>query len=118
MSFVALTCLLIAIDGDTLRCGKERIRLLGIDAPEMPRHCRRGRKCVEGDPYASKAALAGALVGKATIERRGHDRYGRTLANVRVNGIDLSSMQLRSGAASRYRSEPFKGLGRRPEPGG
>lgn len=58
MSFVALACLLIAIDGETLRCGKERIRLLGIDAPETPGHCRRGRKCVEGDPYASKAALS------------------------------------------------------------
>jgi endonuclease YncB( thermonuclease family) len=25
-----------AIDGDTLRCGEERIRLVGIDAPELP----------------------------------------------------------------------------------
>lgn len=99
MSFVALTCLLIAIDGDTLRCGKERIRLLGIDAPEMPGHCRRGRKCVEGDPYASKAALAAMLKGKAAIERRGRDRYGRTLARVRVNGVDLSEAQVAAGMA-------------------
>lgn len=32
----ALTCHLVAVDGDTLRCGKERIRLLGIDAPGVP----------------------------------------------------------------------------------
>lgn len=99
MSFVALACLLIAIDGDTLRCGRERIRLLGIDAPELPGHCRRGRRCVEGDPVASKASLAAMLRGKATIERRGRDRYGRTLARVRVNGVDLSDYQVRVGAA-------------------
>nr|WP_288413524.1 thermonuclease family protein [uncultured Sphingomonas sp.] len=102
MSFVALTCLLIAIDGDTLRCGKERIRLLGIDAPEMPGHCRRGRRCVLGDPFASKAALAAILGGSAVIQRSGQDRYGRTLARVRVNGIDLSVAQLRKGMAVAY----------------
>ena len=65
---VVLTCTLIAIDGDTLRCGRERIRLLGIAAPEMPGHCRRGRRCVEGDPVASRAALAAAIArGLATI---------------------------------------------------
>lgn len=102
MSFVALACLLVAVDGDTLRCGGERIRLLGIDAPEMPGHCRRGRLCVEGDPYASKAALAAMLNGRATIARQGRDRYGRTLARVRVNGIDLSDAQLAAGMATVY----------------
>lgn len=99
MSFVALACLLVAVDGDTLRCGGERIRLLGIDAPEMPGHCRRGRQCVEGDPHASKAALAAMLIGRATIARRGRDRYGRTLARVRVNGVDLSDAQVAAGQA-------------------
>lgn len=99
---VLLACTLIAIDGDTLRCGRERIRLLGIDAPELPGHCRRGRRCVKGDPVASRAALAAAIAGRpATIERRGRDRYGRTLARVRINGIDLSDHQVRVGAAKR-----------------
>lgn len=99
---VLLACTLIAIDGDTLRCGRERIRLLGIDAPEMPGHCRRGRRCVQGDPFASKAALAAAIKrGPATIERRGRDRYGRTLARVRVNGVDLSAHMVRTGMAVR-----------------
>lgn len=101
IELVALTCALVAIDGDTLRCGRERIRLLGIDAPELPGHCRRGRRCVEGNPVASKASLAGMLRGKALIERRGRDRYGRTLARVRVNGVDLSGYQVRVGAAVR-----------------
>src|ERR1700712_1173347 len=45
------------VDGDTLRCGNERVRLLGIDAPELPGHCRIGRACAPGDPYASTASL-------------------------------------------------------------
>ncbi len=108
MEFLALTCLLVAIDGDTLRCGGERIRLLGIDAPEMPGHCRRARRCVPGDPFASKAALAAMLRGPAIIQRSGRDRYGRTLARVRVNGIDLSAAQIRTGMAVVYN------YGRRP----
>jgi endonuclease YncB( thermonuclease family) len=47
-------------DGDTIRCGDERIRLLGIDAPELPGHCRSGRNCAPGDPYASTSSLTAA----------------------------------------------------------
>lgn len=93
-----------AVDGDTLRCGRERIRLLGIDAPEMPGHCARGRRCVRGDPLASKASLERALAGRLTIERAGRDRYGRTLAFVRGARGDLSCWQL-TQAQARYRSD-------------
>lgn len=88
-----------AVDGDTLRCGGERIRLIGIDSPEMPGHCRPGRHCVEGDPYAAKAALAGAIGASMSIERFGADHYGRTLALVMGPLGDLSCVQLRSGHA-------------------
>lgn len=82
-------------DGDTIRCDDERIRLLGIDAPELPGHCRPGRNCVDGDPYASTSSLATAMVGKLTIERIGKDRYGRTLAMVAGNMGDLSCWQIK-----------------------
>lgn len=88
-----------AVDGDTLRCGPERIRLLAIDAPELPGHCRTGRNCAPGDPYASTASLAAALTGPLTIERVGEDRYGRTLALVAGAGRDLSCWQLAGGHA-------------------
>jgi hypothetical protein len=100
----ALACTLIAIDGDTLRCGDERIRLIGIDAPELPGHCQEERRCAPGDPIASRAALAAAARGTAEIDRQGRDRYERTLARVRVNGVDLSCAQLASGHAI-YRSD-------------
>lgn len=92
------------VDGDTLRCGEERIRLLGIDAPEMGGHCRPGRTCAPGDPEASKAALSAFFAENAkksglTIRRVGEDRYGRTLGVVYAGGTNLSCAQLASGQA-------------------
>lgn len=81
-------------DGDTIRCGDERIRLLAIDAPELPGHCRPGRRCAPGDGAASAASLAQAMTGRLTIERAGEDHYGRTLAMVAGDSGDLSCWQL------------------------
>jgi hypothetical protein len=81
-------------DGDTIRCGNERIRLLGIDAPELPGHCRTGRVCAPGDPYASTASLEVAMTGELRIVRVGEDRYGRTFGMVRGAKGDLSCWQL------------------------
>ena len=99
MPFLLLACTLVVIDGDTLRCGAERLRLVGIDAPELPGHCRDGRNCAPGDPLASKAALERASQGTVVIERQGRDVHDRTLARVRVNGVDLSCAQLAGGHA-------------------
>lgn len=86
-------------DGDTIRCGAERIRLLAIDAPELPGHCRPGRRCAPGDGAASATSLVQALAGHLTIERAGEDRYGRTLALVAGDSGDLSCWQLSRGQA-------------------
>lgn len=89
-----------ATDGDTLRCGAERVRLIGIDAPELPGHCHRGRHCVEGDPWASKAALARMVDGHPIrLERHGEDTYGRTLAFAWAGTVSLSCAQLLGGHA-------------------
>ncbi len=89
-----------ATDGDTLRCGDERVRLVGIDAPELPGHCRRGRNCAAGDPWASKAALDAMVRGRwVRLERQGEDRYGRTLAFAWAGNRSLNCAQLASGNA-------------------
>ena len=95
------------IDGDTLHCrepgqrGYERIRLIGIDAPEMPGHCRPGRACVQGDPWASKVALARLVEGRPVrLERHGQDAYGRTLAFAWAGSVSLSCAQILSGNAA------------------
>lgn len=86
-------------DGDTIRCAGERIRLLGIDTPELPGHCREGRECVEGDPYAATRSLTDALIGTIRINRAGEDQYGRTLATLSSDKGDLSCWQLQHGYA-------------------
>lgn len=94
----------LVVDGDTIRCGAERVRLLGIDAPERPGNCQVFRQCAPGDYYASTASLSAALSGPLVIQRVGLDRYGRTLALMRGRSGDLSCWQLRSGQAI-YRAD-------------
>jgi endonuclease YncB( thermonuclease family) len=87
-------------DGDTLRCGDIRIRLEGIDSPEMGGKCRPGRQCVDGDPDASKANLQ-RLVSRDVMECTESDRdhYGRIVARCVVAKVDLSCEQVRTGHA-------------------
>lgn len=87
-----------AVDGDTLNCNGERIRLFGIDAPEF--HCPRYRKCVPGDPQAAKDFLAALItVGELSIERVGIDRYGRALGVVYVDNANVSCVMIQAGYA-------------------
>ena len=82
------------VDGDTLRCGPERIRLLGIDAPEM-RSCPRWRVCVPGDGQASKRSLISALkFGPVRYQVVTMDRFGRQVAVVWAGSVNLSCWQL------------------------
>jgi micrococcal nuclease len=90
------------IDGDTIACDGEHIRLNGIDAPEMPGHCRQGRACAPGDPYESRFNLASTIFNQAlVIQPLKRDRYGRTVAAVylKSTGEDVACLQLRAGAA-------------------
>lgn len=98
LAAAALSC--TVTDGDTLRCGAERVRLIGIDAPEMPGHCPRWRHCAEGDGPASKAALESLVRGRAIrLDRTGTDHYGRTLAVAWAGNINLACAQLAAGQA-------------------
>jgi endonuclease YncB( thermonuclease family) len=65
-----------ATDGDTIRCAGVRMRLRGIDAPEMPGSCRAGRQGVQGDPYAARDYLVSLTRTTVRCTPEGHDRYG------------------------------------------
>ena len=100
----------IVHDGDTIRCGSERIRIENIDAPELPDspkcHDRRVSYawCDYKAGYASRDALAGFLQkGPVKVERHGTDRYGRTLATVSVNGQDAGAYLIGLGLAKVWR---------------
>lgn len=93
-----------AIDGDTLKCSEiGRVRLLGIDAPEMAGHCRKDRTCAPGDPVASKKALEKLVERRVTISPVTRDRYGRTVAQVYAGDKNLACEQLRRAHAT-YKS--------------
>jgi micrococcal nuclease len=101
---LAVSAQCLAIDGDTLVCrvGLQRVhlRLNGIDAPELPGHCRKGRHCAPGDPYASKANLARLVAGKRVHWLNlGTDKYGRTIVEAKVGRTDLQCAQLKGGFA-------------------
>jgi micrococcal nuclease len=88
-------------DGDTFRIREERIRIANIDTPEMPGRAR----CADEEVLALKARTRlGELLaaGPVTIEREGVDRYGRTLALVRVSGVDVGEQLIAEGAAQRW----------------
>lgn len=98
-----------ATDGDTLRCGNLRLRLVGIDAAELPGHCRKGRTCAPGDPARHHAALTALAAGQLTIVPVKRDRYGRIIARIRNGrGEDLSCAMLAAGAT--YRRDWDDGL--------
>ncbi|TCM32391.1 thermonuclease family protein [Novosphingobium sp. ST904] len=93
-------------DGYTIRCNGERIRLLGVDAPDDPGNSRcrpvlkPGTICDRQRAAASKASLQGIMAGPLSIERVGTDRYGRTLAIVYAQGRSLSCHQIAGGQAT------------------
>lgn len=95
------------IDGDTVKLtGGERVRLLGIDAPEM-RKGKLGRTGPFPEPGAAEAtaALKQMIEGKVVrVARRGRDKYNRTLARLYLeNGKDVGGELLKRKLAVPYR---------------
>ena len=87
------------VDGDTIRCGLERIRLLGIDAPEL-HGCPARRTCVSGDGSASKRSLNTALrFGRVRYTVVTRDGYGRAVSQVWTGSTNLGCYQLRRSQA-------------------
>ena len=90
------------VDGDTIVLNGEKIRLSGIDAPELKQTCMNGDQKV----FCGKLAkmLLVKKIGNKTPEciREGKDVYKRTLAECFINGESLSAFLVRSGYAFAY----------------
>ncbi len=87
------------VDGDSLAIGKRRLRLKGIDAPEIKQRCRK-----DGLEYGcgvEAASFLRGLVGRQTVDCKGEgtDRYGRDLVRCKAGGVDLNATMVRSGHA-------------------
>jgi endonuclease YncB( thermonuclease family) len=92
----------IVNDGDSLTLGTERIRLRGIDAPELAQTCEK-----DGAAYAcgrrSRETLAQLVGGKAvSCTGSEHDRFGRLLGVCTAGGVDLNQTQVATGWAIAY----------------
>lgn len=108
LAALALAC--TVIDGDTIRCGRERVRLSGIDAPETSA-CRPGRQCVDGDGQTARRALEQLIEGRELrLVRIGRDRYGRTIAAVYVDGRNVACSLLAEGHAVYRKDWDNRGL--------
>jgi endonuclease YncB( thermonuclease family) len=72
------------LDGDTFEQAGQRYRLARVDAPELPGHCRPGRACVPGDPWAAQVELQKLLAQRATCLLGRRDYYNRVLVECRT----------------------------------
>ncbi|MEE9313686.1 MAG: thermonuclease family protein [Rhizobiaceae bacterium] len=90
------------IDGDTVVMDGEKIRLSGIDAPELSQNCiRQGKTWACG--RESRNALRVMLRGKdVKCITNGVDRYDRLLAVCHAEGNDVNSMLVAKGWAIDY----------------
>jgi micrococcal nuclease len=99
---------LVATDGDSLRLGEERIRIIGLDTPEI-HHAQCSREFALA-MRAKEIAQDLIATGAVEIRRTGRvDRYGRSLAAVSVGGVAWLNAMRAAGAAARE----YDGRGRR-----
>lgn len=93
-------------DGDTVRVqagtgSQLRIRLLGIDAPEL------GHGGRPSQPFGAEArnALAGQIEGRRVqLNCPREDRYGRLVCVILKDGVDINLWMVEQGWAWAYRS--------------
>ena len=92
-----------AVDGDTLQWADRRIRLMGIDAPEISQTCQDQDGTMWLCGQQARDFLAGLMVGGISCETASHDRYGRALARcINQAGQDLAAEMTRHGWALAY----------------
>ena len=91
-----------AADGDSLAIGGKRMRLKGIDAPELSQSCERGG--VKWACGREAQAMLQRLVRSADTQCGGAeaDQYGRLLVVCRSGGLDINGEMVRKGMAVSY----------------
>ena len=111
-TLVIITCTsLIAVDGDTIRCNGERMRLLGdgtphvsgIDAPET-RGARCGREKLLGQQAKRRLAELIAVRGIRIEDSGKRDSFRRPLVRIRLpDGRTAGAVLISEGIAAEWR---------------
>ena len=93
-------------DGDSLRSGKLRIRIFGIDAPELKQQCQDQNGSAWACGLAARQQLENLLDADKLLhcELRDVDRYGRLVMQCFRGTVDVGAAMVRSGHALAYRS--------------
>ncbi len=89
-------------DGDTFTLGETRIRLFGIDAPELAQQCRDAGGQLWACGRWSKQVLEKLVQGGVDCVTQDTDRYGRTVAQCEGATGDLGAAMVAAGAAFAY----------------
>ena len=97
------------IDGDTIRIGKNKIRLYGIDAPEINQTCTINKIIWECGLDSSQALESMISKKEVQCEIVDIDRYKRFVAKCFVKNINLNQYMVQNGwaVAYRYYSDDF-----------
>jgi len=91
------------VDGDTISLQGRRIRLHGIDAPEIAQTCEAGGKQMACGVTARNALIGFTMGTTVRCERQDVDRYGRDVSRCLADGFDVSAGLVRTGLAVAYR---------------
>jgi endonuclease YncB( thermonuclease family) len=90
------------VDGDTLRIDGQRIRLWGLDAPELGQSCQAGGRTYRCGLEAQKF-LETIIRGRdISCGGRDYDRYGRLLAVCHLGKTDINGAAVSAGWAVSY----------------
>jgi len=90
----------LVVDGDTLAIAGERVRLEGIDAPELAQRCPHRWWGTWAAGRRAKRALQQLVSGHSVqCRQRGRDKYGRVLGVCRAGAVELNAEMVRLGMA-------------------
>jgi endonuclease YncB( thermonuclease family) len=74
-----------ALDGQTLVCGRERVRVDGLRGPSLEE---------PGGHEARQRLQRRIQAGELIIDRTGRDKWGRTLGRAYVNGKRITQLDV------------------------
>lgn len=91
------------VDGDTFRLGQRRIRIEGIDAPELAGPCEAERRLAVASRERLRVLLSDGSFTMTARRADARDQYGRELRRLSSGGRPLGPVMVSEGLARDYR---------------
>ena len=96
------------IDGDTIHIGKDKIRLYGIDAPEIEQICSKNNEKWKCGKSARLKLIEKINQNKVSCEVLDVDKYKRKIAECFINKVSINAYMVLEGWALAYRYYSIK----------